>query len=197
MAILRVPIELAWNGSGSPGVNVFHLRKDGVPGPGAQNAVNDLHTFYTNAMTVRDGTQSLFWAGMTINLGQVTDVQSQQVEQYDWTEIVVPGPSADAAPALQVCVSWSTSLAAQRGHGRTFLGPCGAAGVASDGTPSGLMLSTVRSAATAFAAQPNLTPGTGWGIYGYDAKGGPGRVIRDIIGSKVRNQFAVLRSRRD
>lgn len=197
MPTLRVPVEISWNGSGSPGVNIWHMRSDSVPGTANQTAIDELRSFYATCVQPSGGGAGVMAGGWKANLGQVVDVATDETEEFDWEELAANASAGDAPPIAQVVVSWRTSIAAARGHGRTFLGPLASAAVQSDGTPIPSFLTDVRAAAAALVAFSTGNSGASWGIYGYESKGGPGRVIRDITGYKVRDQFASLRSRRD
>lgn len=202
MTVFRVPVNLSWSGSGSPGVNVWSVRVDNAPLTGDSNlqeAVTAIHTFY-------DSVKDIFQAGTTITLGDIVERNSQTFASASWTTITGNNTGFDAAPVLQIVVSWKTTLAARRGMGRTFLGPLCNDNVENDGTIVPARLTEISNAATALVnnSKGNLN---GWavGVWGYQNAKPPkpqvrtdfGRVHRDIVGYKVRDRFAVLRSRRD
>jgi hypothetical protein len=106
---------------------------------------------------------------------------------------------------LCVCVTWRTTLVARRGTGRTFLGPLAGGSMSADGTPDDTILANVRTRSQALVDASRSDNGYAIGVYGLESPwGGVGpapsdtpRVLRDIIGYRIRDQFAVLRSRRD
>jgi hypothetical protein len=202
VSVYRVPIEIDWNGPGAPGANVWHCRTDvssgGLQDEQLQAAVDTLHTFYT-------GLLGMFVDGAVFTLGQVVDVQTDEGHAPDWTTITAANSDADAPPMLAICVSWKTTLVARRGSGRTFLGPLASGDLGADGTPSDTVLSGVGTQAQALINSSKGDNGYAIGVYGLESPfGGVGpapsdapRVLRDFISYRVRDQFAVLRSRRD
>jgi hypothetical protein len=198
VAIYRVPIEITWPGPGSPGANVWHVRVDGVDAGLLQTAVGALNTFYSAIINE-------YANGTTVSLGEVVDVQERTYASPSWTAIPPSAAAGAAPPHLAVVVSWRTSLARRRGMGRTFLGPLAFGGIEDDGTPNDLGLSLIRTAAQDLLDAS--TGGGGWavGVWGLDTSVPEGledtetqpHVLRDYIDFRVRDQFAVLRSRRD
>lgn len=180
---------LTWTGSGSPGLNVFNIAPQGGASAvtAANEAIGDLATFYTSLA-------SLYAAGSSVTVGdRVIDNDVIPPEYVAATSQVValgtPGP--DTAPALQICVTWRSSLATRAGRGRTFIGPLNDTVVGSDGTVNTSIVSTVQSAADTLiaaslaSANYRLRVGAVWS---------PPPVI---LSAKVKTDFAVLRSRRD
>jgi hypothetical protein len=207
MPIYRVPVKLSWPRAGSPGVNVWHVRTvENNPGSELQTAVDALRAFY-NSVNLIDLTSSagIFAPGTTVTLGDIVDVDSQEFATATWATVTAQTTPAAAAPALQLVVGWRTSSATRRGRGRTFLGPLQAAAVDTDGTPKAAVLSGVGAAAQTLVDASLGIANWAVGVYGLmeqapagttDYTGLP-RVLRDVTGYKVKDQFAVLRSRRD
>lgn len=200
MAVLRVPFNISWNGPGSPGLNVWSVRvTDGQVSEGLAGALAALHTFY-------DSLRDSFAPGGTITLGDVTDRETQEIVPVaSWAPVLSASTSA-AAPALQVCFSWRTSLAARRGMGRTFIGPLSSQVVQSDGTIVETVLADYRAwAQTLIDDSAGNINGWAIGVWGLQSKAPSGtvdyaslpHVHRDIVAVRIRDQFAVLRSRRD
>lgn len=198
MAVFRIPVTLTWTGSGSPGVNVFHLRtteSSGTPGNSLiiEDGLDVLQTFIT-AVYNQVGA-----AGLTWSMGEsITDV----VTQEDMSQAARTGTGGGsgnlAPPALAVCVSWKTSLAARRGRGRTFIGPLTAGCMDSTGTPLNSDLTALRTAVSNFVTASNAIAGGSFAVYGQESPLLPdAKVARDITSGSIRDQFAVLRSRRD
>lgn len=199
MGVYRVPIELGWTGGGTPGVNVWHVRTVIDPPAGdLQQMVDHIHTFYESVEPVlRDNT--------TLSMGDVVDVVDSTYQAVDWVPITVSNEVGSAPLSNQIVVAWRTSLAARRGMGRTFVGPLCITPVDLDGSPTAAALTVVRDAAAALVAASVSVADGAIAVWGLEApnpfpdqpSADLPHVARDIVGSRVRDQFAVLRSRRD
>jgi hypothetical protein len=204
MTVWRVPINIAYPGTGGPGVNVWHIRTIELgPGTTETGQVNALlgyiRTFYNTI-------GSWYPATTVLSLGTVTAVDSSR--EIAGTFAGVTGTGTGSAPQLLALVNtWKTTIAARRGRGRTFLGPLCTAAMQNDGTPAAALLSDVAAASSALLTS-SLGYGNGAiGVYGYDQPKLAGKanlrdptdakVFRDITGYKARDLFASLRSRRD
>ena len=76
-----------------------------------------------------------------------------------------------------------------------------------DGTPVSTLLTDANSAAAALIASSVAYGNGAVGVYGYQSAKTPGkqnprnpedpRIFRDFVGKAIRDQFGVLRSRRD
>lgn len=211
MPVYRVPVNITWSGPGSPGANIWHFSVDDVTNTPAQNlqeAVNSLHAFYTGLTALGQFSQNLYGGNTALSLGQVVDVETKKVmDTPTWTTITGSG-GAVLPPSLQVCVSWSSDLAARRGRGRTFLGPLGGQVRADDGTLQDDFLTGIRAKATSFLTDSKSANGWAVGVWAQrDAM--PGKAItskqraaaphifREFLTASVKDQFAILRSRRD
>lgn len=203
MAIYRVPINVSWAGQGSPGVNIWHVRTTapvGVDDTDQINAALDaMHTFYGSVSSYcAKNTQ---WA-----LGDVVNVDDKTTRAGAFSPVQAVLGGNPAPSVLQICVSWRTAIAARRGMGRTFLGPLSTTALDTDGTPTANALSAIQSAANTLITASSGTNGWAIGVWGLQnpaPRGTPPsgylglpRVLRDIISARVRDQFAVLRSRR-
>lgn len=209
MGTFRLPVNLEWNGPGSPGVNVWHFRTvNELPPFGTPQVVADaLRAFYQQlaATDWGGGGAGIFPATMRINASEAVEVSTQESAPVDWTEVYVDNGVNDAPPIAQICISWRTSVAARRARGRTFLGPLGAHVVAADGTPFPGVLSLVSDAAQALVTASSGVNDWAVGVYGLQNPAPQGttdwsnlpRVLRDFTGFRITDQFAVLRSRRD
>ena len=104
MAVFRVPVTLTWPGSGSPGVNVFHLRTTedgGTPGNDLilDEALDHLETWYQYVAG------NLLVQGTKVSMGtSILDVATN--EAFDTTERTYTntGATDKAPPALAVVV---------------------------------------------------------------------------------------------
>lgn len=205
MPVFRVPINLTWQGAGSPGVNVWHLRVAEVAGAWSQgdleSGVGAIHTFYSSL-------SSLYPSGTTITLGDIVNQVDRSAAHAGWTQINSTGGAQKESSALQVCISWRTSIAARRAMGRTFIGPLTTLANNGNGEPGQTTLDTISAAATALVgASTGSTNGWAVGVWGLVNAAPPGtspaayktlpRELRDITAFRVKPKFAVLRSRRD
>ena len=194
MAVYRVPVKLTWTGSGSPGVNVFHVHVvAGDPLVEVAEAITALGTFYT-AIGV------LLWQGSTWTIGDpVTDAETDELLAVTpLSGATSHGQSSKLAPALAIVCGWRTTTAARRGRGRTFLGPLNVDAGSTDGTPSSGALSTIQTAATALISSSTGDAGWNLAVYGQENPGEEfPRLARAFSTASIRDTFAVLRSRRD
>jgi hypothetical protein len=203
VTVLRVPATITWPGPGSPGVNVWSIRTFNF-----SLLISELDAALDALQTFYESIKLMYAPGTKITLGpDIMDRQSLEDASRPARDILSTGGPNTAAPSLQVCVSWRTELRARRGQGRTFLGPLAGDVVSGDGTPSGTYLTPINTAAQALI--DNSVDPDAWavGVWGLDQPAPSGippeehaalpRVHRDITTFKVRDQFAVLRSRRD
>lgn len=198
MAVYRVPVSITWPGSGSPGVNVFHLRTTEDSGtPLNPTLIEDgldvlapfLQTVYGAA-----GCAGLSWS---VGAG-VVNVETQEARDFT-PRTGASGGTGMAPPALALVVGWRTTSATRRGRGRTFIGPLrGAISDGTSGTPEDAYIAQIQAAADTFCDANGALVGCAWAIWGQESAGIAGvNVARDITSARVRDSFAVLRSRRD
>lgn len=190
MAIYRVPIDLAWNGSGAPGVNVFHV--DTGAGEGATGVaaiVALLRDFYEDIAVDLGGPQTISFAG------EVVDVQN---------DVRLPVPAWTFSPAatnqyaafpLAMVVSWRTAFATRSGTGRTFIGPLAASVDGNTGVPPAATVTRIQNAATTLLEAIRVATGEdGARLVVYSRATGATAII---LSGRVRQSFSILRSRRD
>jgi hypothetical protein len=204
MSVFRVPVSLEFPGTGSPGVNVWSVRT--VSGTVAIDeldaALDALQVFY-------DSIRLLAPNGWKATIGPDIVERTTSEDHSQAPRVISSVSSGSFLPqANQIVVSWRTSLRARRGMGRTFIGPLRADQADVDGTPTAGAIGAVQSAANTLVSA-SLSNAFGWavGVWGlqnpgsYDAQGrlipGQPHVHRDTTSAKVKDQFAVLRSRRD
>lgn len=190
MAIFRIPVTITYNGGGGPGVNVWHAEAPQPVNLANLTAIGDiLETFYT-------GIQTLVPTGVTFaSDGVATDVQTGEQESFPPFSITASSTVGYAPAATALCVTWRTGTALRSGVGRTFLSPIKTASVDSDGTPTTAALTTVRNACASLLSANATTFADGEGGLGvYSRTTG---AIRQFQTARVRDTFAVLRSRRD
>jgi hypothetical protein len=95
-------------------------------------------------------------------------------------------------PANCIVVGWRTSGGGRRGRGRTFLGPLDSILLEANGGVVDLELTAIRDAAAALVDASDSFNDGALGVFSPT-----GNLFRDFVSSAVRDQFAVLRSRRD
>lgn len=196
MAIYRVPISLTWPGAGSPGVNVWHVRT-------ISDAIDPLNAALAALQTFYNGFQLWFAQGTVLKCPDyvstaLSAAQRAAGEQPEFTQVPTPwtitSTGTGAAPApVAVTATWYTSNATRRGRGRTFISPLQKGASQDNGTPDDVMIGAINTAATTLINDSNDNL-DGWAVGVWSSVDG---VLRDTIRHKVRDQFAVLRSRRD
>ena len=197
MSVFRVPALYSWNGPGSPGQNTWHVRTANDDAIGSQAdlsaALGALETFYL-------GVAGGLGYGCKITLGErivdVTDHLNPRFREIGNKVIDAGASSSNLPPSNMVCVGWQTELAKREGRGRTFIGPLnGATDDETQGIPTTSFINQVRAAATQLVDASTLA--TGWSVGVLSKRDTSLQVFRDIVGSTTRQQYAVLRSRRD
>lgn len=203
MGLYRVPATIEWPGKGSPGVNVWSVRTTSDPLVVGEltAAISAIRDFY-NAFTF------YLAAGTKVTVGPDI-VNRESLADANQPALTVQASSATdlVSPALQLVVGWKTALRARRGMGRTFLGPLNRNADGGDGTPAPNFVTAAQGAADGLISASDTANGWAVGVWGlqnkgaYDANGqllpDLPHVHRDFISAKIRDQFAVLRSRRD
>lgn len=190
MTIARVPVDITWDGSGSPGVNVWHLRVDGPLNGSDQIAglLEDLETFYETAKNACPASVDFDFRGEIQGLGPDTG----DTAVYDAWHQDASGTGNYAPTMTCQVVGWRTNSGGRRGRGRTFIGPVATSVVAADGSPSAAYLSDLQAAADALVAAGAPIGNGSWGVYSV-----LDQVVRDFTGATVSPKFGSLRSRRD
>jgi hypothetical protein len=158
-----------------------------------------LHDFYA-ALAVSSTNGGIYSSDTTITLGTVVDVETDEQYSPTFSEITGAGGTSESAPVLCIVVGWRTSIAARRGMGRTFLGPVIPACVENNGTIASAALTNVNAVADQLVSDSEGLTDKALGVWGLQtAGGGPTdpHVLRDFTSANVRDQFGVLRSRRD
>lgn len=199
MPIVRVPVEITWPGSGSPGVNVWHLRVSDVTvlvdttNWSAGSALLALSQFYTDISGVIPSDTKFVIGDRMVNVETNEELQNTDIRDQLGT-----GGTMKLPPSNQIVVGWRSVLAARRGRGRTFIGPLVKGAASDDGTPTPAALTTITDAANALIDASDNVNGWAFGVYGQENIHAPAtKVLRDFTRCNVRDTFAVLRSRRD
>lgn len=210
MGTFRVPVNLTWDGLGSPGANVWHVRTSNtqVGGDSAelQDGVNAIRAFYEYLRQSGTTPASLWRTGLVITLGEVVNLETDEQATPSWSQITQGENGADAPESLQICVSWRTSIRARRGMGRTFVGPLCAAAIDLDGTPKPGVVTMAQAAASNLVSASES--GIGWAVCirgqqvstpgaSPEQRATEPKVLRDLQQARVKDKFSILRSRRD
>lgn len=191
MPTLRMVVEHDYPLDGGPGINVWHYRTatPGFPEDAEiPAAATILQAFYTDIA-------SLFPSTSTLRLReQVIDVNSQEVYAATPWSVVGTRAAGDGwvPPSNAIVVNWRTSNVSRSGRGRSFFGPLSAACLEANGTPALFALTTLTTAANALIQDQQEVGNGAFGVYSPTYN-----VIRDFVSAYSRDQFAVLRSRRD
>lgn len=190
MATFKIDVNLSWAGTGSPGVNVFHMRADTTDPFTAQvqDAVDALQAMYA-------GLANNLPNSMKVSIGDEVVKDPYGSPEYEpvtgWEVTGTGGP--DYLPmATCVVIGWRTASATRSGRGRTFIGPLAPAVLGADGTPNVDAMNDFRLAGTNL-----VNTSTGWTQAAMGIYSPTDSVLRDITSSSVQDRFAVLRSRRD
>lgn len=187
----RIPIDSSWSGAtGSPGVNIFHVRASASPLEGDfADVLTNLQAFFHSVAGFVPATLTYRFSGVITGVGPD---KGKAVTTDTWSE-VGRAPSADyMPPAVAALVSWQTSVATRQGRGRTFLGPISIAYTDGNGRMGPVMAGGLQSAVDALVAASTGASNGAVGIWSPTAG-----VIRDITAGTVRRDFASIRSRRD
>lgn len=187
MPTVKIPVKIAYTGAGGPGVNVFNGRVGDVD-TDLPDLLAALATFYENL-------KSIWMTSTTITIGESMILDPYGSPTYIDDDVTVITGTANTnalSPLLAICVSWRTVAASRSGRGRTFLGPLGAQASGPDGTLNDTVLGSVRSEAQTLVSASQAT--NGWALGVYSTKDA---LLRDWVGSSVKDQFSYLSSRRD
>lgn len=191
MGLFRATVDLTFPGGTGRGTNTWHLRTVSTNGTEleVQTLMALVSQFYSDCAPALPSGLEASWDGTALQIESAAPViidigATWSVNGTDNTGVM--------ASAAMLCVTWRTSLATRRGRGRTFVGPVGAGSVQGDGSPLDTDLAAVRSAATNLVAA-SASAGVSGAIVVYSPTDG---VARDITGSTVSDEFAILRSRR-
>nr|CRY96756.1 hypothetical protein [uncultured prokaryote] len=190
MPIYRVTVNLAYPAPGSPGANIWHIAT-GTTATYEAVAVRTslLQAFYTAVRGLYPESVTMSWDGIATDV-----VTGDQVAGTGWT-VTGNGGSLYLPLAAQIVVGWRTGTALRSGIGRTFLGPLAGASSDVSGTPSATALTTVRTAAlNLINANQQAAGEEAFGLGVYSRTTG---ALRQFGSARVRDSYAVLRSRRD
>jgi hypothetical protein len=179
-------VSITHPGLGGVAYNVFHMRVTDFADFG--DAMGALVDFYESL----DG---FYITGTDILVGDGVIADPYGTPTYAaWNPVLVEGAgTGDVAPQLLAAVvSWRTTSATRSGRGRTFIGPVTAAVWGADGTIDNTYLASLTNAAAALVSASTGANGWAFGVYSHKDS-----VLRDFIGSGVKDRASYLSSRRD
>lgn len=191
MPTVEMVVNLDWSGaSGSPGVNVWHLRA--TSGPNAPSDLSDqseaIHQFYVAIAGLYPGDVAIHMYG---DLTGVGDDTGDLYTVPDWA-VQGSGGSEYLPPANCLLASWRAASGGRSGRGRTFIGPLVSGVAEANGTPDETDRGTLYTAMSDLISDSQGFANGAVGIYSRKDS-----TFRDFVSGAVPNYFAVLRSRRD
>lgn len=194
MALYRTRINWTFPVGSGGGTSTWHLRTTSLPGAPADQAQVDLmmlivEDFYQGAGQLMGSNTVVSWDGTALEIATGSPILLSGGVPWTFTGT---GASTYGPTAAMAVVTWRTTLANRRGRGRTFIGPLPTGAIGSDGTLDTLELGQLRTAATALVGASSGIGVPGSIVVWSEADG----VGRDLTGSSVTDQCAVLRSRR-
>lgn len=192
MPVYRATVDLRFAAGAGRGTNTWTLRtlSPGTQTDYIQSLMEIVRAFYEDVQALFPTNSTFAWDGSVTELGTATPALLPSATPWS---LAGSGAASSYAPApAMVCVTWKSSLATRRGRGRTFLGPLSPGTFGTDGTIQDGNLDAVRdAAATLVSSSLNDLNGGGLAVWS-DVD----NIARDFIASSVRDQTAVLRSRR-
>ena len=191
MVVARIPIDLTWSGqSGSPGVNVWHGRFDSTdPISGdLEGLTTILQTFYNTLAGYFPSGMTVSWGGTATGVGADAE---QEFTSEPWSTAGAGGGNA-LPPMVMFNVNWRAATGGRSGRGRTFIGPLSATTAEGNGSPAGVYLADIRTAAASLVSSSLSDMNGALGVWSRTDG-----LLRDFVSSSVPDKFAVLRSRRD
>lgn len=191
MPTARAVVTIAHPALGGTGTNTWHLRNANVDLSDAgefEDLMGYVKTFYEVCGSVFPNGTNIAWNG---ELAGVGDDEGTYWQADPWT---VAGQSNTPVlpPATAICVNWRGQSGDRSRRGRTFLGPIASGNLQDDGTIVNASLTTIRGAAADVVESSDSYANGAVGVWSRQES-----VFRDFVSSSVRDQFAVLRSRRD
>lgn len=192
MGVYRATVDLGFAAGSGRGTNTWCLRTvDTDTEDEISVLMARVQQFYGALALVVPDSYAFRWDGQVRQLGVSDPELLPQQDPWETFGAGASGPAYTGAASM-ACVTWRTSLATRSGRGRTFIGPLRPAAVQADGTLDGEALSSLRQAAATLIDRSDEIATLGAIAVWSDRL----QQARDIIGSSVTDQVAVLRSRR-
>lgn len=191
MPTWRATVQIASPVLGGIGTNTFHMRTGGEI-ESDEDSISDLmaavQDFY-DAMHFYSPTGTVFsFDGLSSGVG---DDEGQYVNTDPWS-VTGAASGGSLPPANAIVINWRGSTGDRSRRGRTFFGPCAPVTMDSDGTVADTQLAEIRTFAANLVSESDGFANGALGVYSRQEN-----VFRDWVASSVRDQFGVLRSRRD
>lgn len=191
MAIWRVTITLSSPVLGGTGTNTFHARTSSDLAPfddELQECSDILGTLYGGMAFAIPNNTAIACDGVWTGVGP-TDGEYSNTDPFT---LQGENTGGSLPPANAIVASWRGASGDRSRRGRTFFGPIGQSIQDGSGTINDSLLGSIRSiCGNAVTASQGLD-GAALGVWSREES-----VFRDWVAVTVRDQFGVLRSRRD
>jgi hypothetical protein len=190
MATYEYVVDLTWNGPGSPGVSVWHFRADqlNISGSDADDCVTVISDFWAAIMLAGFMPAGSKAAGRNYCI----DVVSREIVTVTPFLHQSSAAGTEFAGPLMMVLTLATSVATRSGRGRKFIGPVLDSLGSQDGTPDSGGVSTLQTIGAQLVTDSEALNEAAIGVYSRT-----GLLFRDLVSTRVRDTFAILRSRRD
>lgn len=188
MPVYAISVKSTFQGPGSPGFNIWHVRTQNITFDDDLNdAITEIAAFYERLKVQ-------FPSGTSFRVGeQVTrvDVSPPETQAYTVTTVTATGGSAQLPERLAVLIKLGTAKPGRSGRGRKFMGPLKQGVVELDGTVD----ETVR---TAFQTSINtlIAASSGPNQWAIGVWSPMQQELYDLVAASVDNELAQLSSRR-
>lgn len=186
--VFRYAVRLDYPNGGGPGYNIWHFRGP-TAGTDSQQAVDAIQAFYQACIAYYQGGTTI--TGPDDVVADV-DTGAPTFEAVDGFSLGPVAGTSTLPPALQAVVGWRTASATRSGRGRTFVGPLSGGAAQADGTPGPELLAAMATGAQAVLDYNGTIDDGALGVWSPTTS-----TFRDFTGFRIRDVFAVLRSRRD
>lgn len=186
--------QIAWTGFvGGPGYTVLHTRQSGIITSSVDNMVTAMQQFCTDIKGQVPNVVTLRASNEVKEIDEATGVLSTiYTSPVTTTNVTGTGGSTYAAP-VGACISWSTGGVnrGRRVKGRSFIVPLVNGCYDVDGSLSGGCLTALNLAASNWRTSSAYET-----VIWSRPRLGAGGAAFDILGHRVADRAAVLRSRR-
>jgi len=202
LPVYRLAIRIT-SPSSSPSTNVWHFRTGNwgdsiIDAAAAAGAISRLRSLYANVAS--------YWpTGWSATSDGPVNAVTKEAGPGSWTTVAGTGVGGTLPPHLAVVASWKTTSRTRRGTGRTFFGPLVPGWMQSDGTITDAVLTNFRTEVNSFVTDSKVDNGWAFGVWGQqdampkatsEARLAAPHLFRDVLTGTVKDQFAVMRSRR-
>lgn len=191
MGTWRAVVTIASPVLGGIGTNTWHTRTGGEIESDA-DSISDLmaavQDWYDGMKFYAPTGTTFAFDGLSSGVG---DDEGQYVNTDPWS-IAGAASGGSLPPANAIVINWRGESGDRSRRGRTFFGPCAPVTMEADGTIPAAQLGEIRDLASTLVSESDGFANGALGIYSRQES-----VFRDMVASSVRDQFGVLRSRRD